>query len=123
MHDEFFDSLMQGSSTELLEKQTTFLRKRIFYGLPDLNTGFDSPLISHFDSNSFSQVIDRCELIRVRIVGVEVFSRRTELLDVEVSPEKGYEWVRRLVRSYLDQAHVSFSATYDVPIDVLNEHG
>jgi len=125
LEGSLFDLLMQDSSIDLLEK-TAFMQKSVFYGLPDLNTGYDSPLISHFDANAFSQVIERCELLGVRIIGVEVFSNRIELLDVEISPEDGYEWVRRLVHLYRNNADVSFSATYDVPNDALNsstEHG
>ncbi|QNI30988.1 hypothetical protein H7849_17990 [Alloacidobacterium dinghuense] len=110
---------MQGPSKDRIAKDTAFLQKRVFYGLPNLNIGYDSSLISHFDANSFSHVIDRCELLGIRIIGVEVFSNRIELLNVEISPEDGYEWVRRLVQRYKGQQNVSFSATYGVPKDVL----
>jgi len=119
-NDSFFDSLMPDSSEDLSEAETRFLRQRVFYGLSDLNTGYDSPLISHFNGDDFSQVVDRCEPLGVRIIGVEVFLNRIVLLNVEISPEYGYEWVRRLIHSYRSQSNVSFAASYDVPNDVSN---
>lgn len=80
-----------------------FLREVVYSELADLNTGFDSPLIGHFSPADFLIVIDRCEFSHVRIIGIEVFSTdveppwKAELLEIEISPEVGYEWARRLV--------------------------
>jgi len=62
-----------------LKKHCHFLRKFVYAGLPDLNTGFDSPLICHFSPEDFLTVIDRCEALHVSIFGIEVFSTDVEL--------------------------------------------
>jgi hypothetical protein len=54
------------------EKEDRFLREVIYAGLTDLNTGFDSPLIGHFSPEDFLVVIDRCEALNVRVIGIEV---------------------------------------------------
>jgi hypothetical protein len=54
------------------EKEDRFLREVIYAGLTDLNTGFDSPLIGHFSPEDFLIVIDRCEALNVRVIGIEV---------------------------------------------------
>jgi hypothetical protein len=56
------------------EEDHRFLREVIYAGLTDLNTGFDSTLIAHFSPENFLTVIDRCESLNVRVLGIEVFS-------------------------------------------------
>jgi hypothetical protein len=102
------------------ENENRFLREVIYAGLTDLNIGFDSALIGHFSPEDFLTVIDRCESLYVRIIGVEVFTTDVEppwkvgLLGVEVSPEEGYDWPRRLVREYQDRSDITICGSFDV---------
>jgi hypothetical protein len=102
------------------EADHRFLREVIYAGLEDLNTGFDSDLIGHFSPADFLTVIDRCESLRVRVIGIEVFATNVktpgsaEILEVEISLEDGYEWARRLVRGYQGEPDITISATFDV---------
>jgi hypothetical protein len=110
------------------EQGHRFLRQVIYAGLTDLNTGFDSPLISHFSPEDFLIVIDRCEALNVRIIGIEAFTKDVEppwkvgLVEIEISPEDGYDWGRRLVRKYQDRNDVSICATFDTPDAVLKSN-
>jgi hypothetical protein len=110
------------------EEDHRFLREVIYAGLTDLNTGFDSPLIGHFSPEDFLTVIDRCEALNVRVIGVEVFTTDVEppwkvgLLGVEISPEDGYDWPRRLVREYQERSDITICATFDVPDAVLKSN-
>ncbi len=110
------------------EEEHRFLRDVIYAGLTDLNTGFDSPLIGHFSPEDFLTVIDRCESLNVRIIGIEVFTTDVEppwkvgLLEVEISPEDGYDWPRRLVRKYWDRADITICASFDVCDAVLKSN-
>lgn len=103
------------------EKDHQFLREVVFAGLQDVNTGFDSPLISHFSPTEFLIVIDRCESLRIRVIGIEVCTTEVEppwkaaLLEVEISPEDGYNWARQLVRRYQGKPDITVSATFGVP--------
>lgn len=100
-----------------------FLREVVYVDLPDLNTGFDSPDIGHFSPEDFLVIIDRCESLGVRLVGVEVFSTvvgppwKLAMLEVETSPEEGFEWARRLARRYKGKSDITLCATFDVPAD------
>lgn len=103
------------------ERDHQFMQEVVFAELKNLNTGFDSLLIWHFYLSDFSTVIDRCEHLNVQIIGIEVFEvirGSAEFLDVEISPDDGYEWARRLVQTYLGEPNITFSATFKVP-DVL----
>lgn len=65
-----------------------FLREVVYAGFKDLNTGFDSSLIGHFSPEDFLVVIDRCEPLHVRVIGIEVFASGGDFLEVEISPER-----------------------------------
>jgi hypothetical protein len=92
-----------------------FLREVVHAGLRDLNTGFDSPLIGHFSPANFLVVIDRCEPLHIRVIGIEVFASGRNFLEVEISPEDGYDWARRLVQRYQGRFDVTICATFGVP--------
>ena len=105
-----------------VEEDERFMREVVYAGLTDLNDGFDSPLIGHFSPRDFLAVIARCESLHVRIIGIEVFKMinvrppsKVMLLDVEISPEQGYKWARRLVQKYLLRRRITVSATFEVP--------
>ena len=129
--DQFEQMLAEWDTPESklkFEKEHRFLRDVIYAGLTDLNTGFDSPLIGHFSPEDFLTVIDRCESLNVRIIGIEVFTTDVEppwkvgLLEVEISPEDGYDWPRRLVRKYWDRSDITICASFDVSDAVLKSN-
>jgi hypothetical protein len=95
-----------------------FMQEVVFTELKNLNTGFDSPLIFHFSPSDFATVIDRCEHLNVQIIGIEVFevlSGSGGFLEVEISPDDGYGWARRLVQAYMGKPNITLSATFKVP--------
>jgi hypothetical protein len=119
MPDTDFTPLLQmdGGLRLKFEEDHLFMRESVFTGLVNLNTGFDSPPIYHFSPINFGTVIDRCEHWHVGIVGIEVFevtASTAELLEIEISPEDGYEWTRRLVRRYDEMSSVTMSATFHI---------
>jgi len=105
---------MGSASGERMERDRLYLQQRIFIGLKDLNTGFDSPVIRHFSAEDFFTVVDRCERLNVQIIGIEAFSVNVELLGIEISSEPGFGWARRFVEEFREQVGVTFSATYEV---------
>ena len=90
-----------------------FLWEKVFLGLANLNTGFDSPLIYHVSPSDFDSVLNRCGQLQVIICGIEVFSG-VELLACEINAEenKGLGWARELVDRYRDTPNVTFCATF-----------
>jgi hypothetical protein len=121
--DQFEQMLAESDTPESklkFEEEHRFLREVIYAGLTDLNTGFDSTLIGHFSPEDFLIVIRRCESLNVRFIGIEVFTTDVEppwkvgLLEVEGSPEDGYDWPRRLVRQYQDRSDITICASFDV---------
>jgi hypothetical protein len=60
------------------EQRNQFEREVLYAGLTELNTGFDSPLVGHFSPVDFFTVIDHCESLSVRVIGIEVFTTDVE---------------------------------------------
>jgi hypothetical protein len=126
--ERMFAELRTPESKLGFEQYRQFLRRVIYAGLKDLNTGFGSLLIGHSSPEDFLTVIDRCESLNVDVIGIEVFTTDVEppwkagLVDIEVSPAPGYDWPRRLVREYLDRSDITICATFDVPDALLKSN-
>ena len=56
--------------------EESFLRKFVFRGLNDLKPAWDSLVIAHFDASDFIRVVDRCSVLGVRIIGIEIFTTK-----------------------------------------------
>jgi hypothetical protein len=125
---ELFAELDTPESKLKFEQYCRFLQTVIYAGLTDLNTGFDSPLVGHFSPADFFIVIDRCEFLNVRVIGIEVFTTdveppsKVQMVEIEISPEEGYDWTRRLVRKYQGGSNITISATFGVPDELLKSN-
>ena len=95
-----------------VERFHAFLLEHVFVNITDRNTGFDSPLISHFSPKDFAIVIDRCERMGVEIYGIEVFVNDIGFITCVIAPGDGYGWARHLVDEYRGRLDIAFSATY-----------
>lgn len=119
--EQMFAEMDTPESKLKFEEDHRFLREAVYAGLRDLNIGFDSPQIGHFSPADFLTVIGRCESLHVRVIGIEVFTTdvkppcKVGFLEVEISPEDGYEWARRLVRRYQGKPNITVCATFGVP--------
>jgi hypothetical protein len=47
---------------------------------------------------------------------------KLQFVEIEISPEPGYEWARRLVREYMEKSGITISATFDEPDAVLKSN-
>lgn len=119
--------MMTEAESAKFELERRFMDGVVFGGLANLNVGFDSPGVAHFSADDFITVIDRCVRVGIEISGIEVCSTavkdpqwKADLLDIQISPEPGYEWARRVVEKWKDQPEVTFCATFSVP-DLLLE--
>jgi hypothetical protein len=60
------------------EQYCRFLQAVVYAGPTDRNTGFDFLLVGHFSPADFFTVIDRCGSLKVRVIGIEVFTTDVE---------------------------------------------
>jgi hypothetical protein len=57
--------------------KTLFLDKFIFYGLENLNDGFDTLTIKYFSESDFKIVLTRIEKMKITIHGIEPWQNGT----------------------------------------------
>jgi hypothetical protein len=100
--------------------QESFLQKFVFRGLNEQKPVWDSPEIAHFNAGDFIQVVDRCTVLGVRIIGIEIFTTGGELLDIEIPEADSNSWCVSFVQKYQERIDLSICATYEVTDRVLN---
>jgi hypothetical protein len=103
-----------------LSAEESFLRKFVFQGLSDLKPTWDSLVIAHFDAGDFIRVVDRCTVLGVRIIGIEIFTTEGQVLDIEIPEADSNSWCVSFVQKYQERIDLSVCATYEVPDRVLN---
>jgi hypothetical protein len=117
------DMLAQLEDPEVLARlcaEESFLRKFVFRGLNDLKPAWDSLVIAHFDAGDFIRVVDRCTVLGVRIIGIEIFTTEGQVLDIEIPEANSNSWCVSFVQKYQERIDLSICATYEVPDRVLN---
>lgn len=100
--------------------QESFLQKFVFRGLNELKPVWDSPEIAHFNAPDFIRVIDRCNVLGVRIIGIEIFTTEGQELDIEIPEADSNSWCLSFIQKYQERIDLSICATYDVPGRILN---
>jgi hypothetical protein len=119
----FADMLAQLEDPEVVARlcaEESFLRKFVFRGLNDLKPAWDSPVIAHFNAGDFIRAIDRCTVLGVRIIGIEIFTTEGQELDIEITEADSNSWCVSFVQKYQERIDLSICATYEVPDRVLN---
>jgi hypothetical protein len=87
--------------------EESFLKNFAFHGLDDLKPSFDSPAIAHFNTVDFLRVVDRCTLLGVYIIGIEIFSTKGVALDIEVPEEDSNSWCAAFIHKYQERIDLS----------------
>jgi hypothetical protein len=100
--------------------EESFLRKFVFRGLNNLKPVWDSPVIAHFNAGDFIRVVDRCNVLGVRIIGIEIFTTEGQGLDIEIPEADSNSWCVSFVQKYQERIDLSICATYEVPGRILN---
>jgi hypothetical protein len=120
---DIVDMLTQLKDPEVVARlcaEESFLQKFVFRGLNDLKPVWDSPEIAHFNVGDFIQVVDRCTVLGVRIIGIEIFTTEGQALDIEIPEADSNSWCVSFVQKYQERIDLSMCATYEVPDRVLN---
>lgn len=97
-----------------------FLDKHIFYGLKNLNDGFDSELIKYFSESDFSILLKRIEENKIGLLGIEPwfngeFYNVLTYEDYSTIPTDP-EWYWKAFEEFKkDRKQLQYAATYFVP--------
>ena len=108
--------------------RAAWLDSHIFYGLTDLNTGFDVPTIRYFSREEFGVVLDRCERNGIGIYGIEPW-REGDFYDVWTCEDFRCDpadprWYRMAFDDFATRGvELHYAASYYVPARLLNLPG
>ncbi len=107
-------------------KKDEFLKSKIFYGLENLNDGFDSESIYYFSESDFEIVLNRVEKSGIGIYGIEPWLNG-DFYDVRVHEQLNAEpndpkWYREAFSNFKNRGkNLQYSATYEVPNKLITE--
>ncbi|WP_105072071.1 hypothetical protein [Nonlabens arenilitoris] len=113
--------------TQNLElKKEEFLKSKIFFGLKNLNDGFDSESIYYFTESDFEIVLNRVKKNGIGIYGIEPWLngdfynvRVHEQLNAEPNDPK---WYREAFSEFKKRGkNLQYSATYEIPNELIVE--
>ncbi len=110
---------------ELILKRK-YLDKYVFYGLTNLNDGFDAPGIKYFSEIDFAIVLDRVKALVLGIYGLETW--KDGAFHGVLVPEQGDEactdpsWYKTAFEDFKkDGEKLQYAATYYIPEELLKE--
>jgi hypothetical protein len=114
---DFADLLAQLKDPKVVTRmcaEESFLQKFVFRGLNDLKPAWDSPVIAHFNAGDFIRVVERCTVLGVRIIGIEIFTTEGQELDIEIPEADSNSWCVSFVQTYQERVDLSICATYEM---------
>ncbi len=105
--------------------KSDYLKTKIFYGLKNLNNGFDAENIYYFSETDFEIVLKRVQEKGIAIYGIEPWLNGTfydvisyEQYSTEPDDPKWYK--RAFTRFRRKKKNLMYSATYVVPNELLS---
>ncbi len=105
------------------EKKGNYLDKHVYYGLTNLNDGFDATSIRYFSEADFKIVLDRVKEQGLGITGIEPW-KGGEFYDVRTSGNDptDSDWYMKAFEDFKkDGENLQYAASYYVPEKLLNE--
>ena len=99
------------------DKKEQFLNENVFYGLRNLNDGFDSHKIKYFSANDFRIILERIEKLGIGINGIEPW-KNGEFYDVSICEDYSDNpldplWYNQAFNEFISTGEeLQYSATY-----------
>jgi len=96
----------------MIDKEEEFLTENVYYGLTNLNDGFDSPKIWYFNKEDFEILLNRVEKLKIGICGIECWLNK-RFATVKVHELYGLSpfdprWYQRAFKELSDEGFESF---------------
>ena len=97
-----------------------YLKENVFFGLKNINDGFDTHSIYYFSQSDFEIIIDRVEKLGIGIMGIEPWLNG-EFYDVKVAEDYGAvpkdsKWYRKAFTEFKeDNENLLYAASYKIP--------
>ncbi len=107
-----------------MQTKNEYLDKNIFYGLTNLNDGFDSPSIKYFSAQDFEIILNRVKQLGLGILGIEPWKNgefySVTIYEDETNDPTDSKWYRNAFENFRkeDEA-LQYAATYFIPDELL----
>ena len=103
-----------------------YLERNVFYGLTNLNTGFDSPSIKYFSAEDFEIILNRVKRLGLGIFGIEPWKDgafySVKVYEHYTNDPTEYNWYMSAFISFKNEdENLQYSASYFVPEGLLNK--
>ena len=104
-----------------------YLEKNIYYGLTNLNTGWDAPSIFYFTESEFKIVLERIEKLGLGVNGIEPWDMDNHYFDSKVFEEystvsTNSDWYNKAFSEFIKTGEeLQYSASYYVPDELLKK--
>lgn len=112
---------MTNSEKDTQFKKLEYLKNNVFYGLTNMNNGFDVDTIYYFLESDFEIILERVEKLGVGVYGIETWLNGN-LYDVKGSREFGSDpldskWYKKAFLEFkqCSEKNLLYSATYYIP--------
>ena len=102
-----------------LKKKGAYLDKHVFYGLTNLNDGFDAMSIKYFSETDFKIVLDRVKEFGIGITGIEPWKDGefydVTIYDIVTDNPADPEWYLKAFEDFKkDDKNLQYAASYSV---------
>ena len=101
-------------------KELDYLKENVFFGLKNMNDGFDSMSIYYFSESDFEILIHRVEKYGIGILGIEPWLNG-EFYDVKVAEDYDAEpsdskWYRKAFFEFkeITEKNLLYAASYEI---------
>jgi hypothetical protein len=113
-------------SKKQLKKEHEYLDKYVFYGLKNLNDGFDAPSIKYFSEEDFAVVLNRVKDLGLGIWGIEPWKNgeyyAVVTCESETNDPTDFNWYMKVFEDFKNHNEpLQYSATYIIPDKILNK--
>ncbi len=101
------------------------MRNVVFSGLAKNEFEWDVRSITWLEPRQFQMALQRMKILGIGVFGIEAASPTKGFIDVDVVESKrgrtttSYGWIEAFIRKHSKNRGVRFSATYDIPKDVV----
>lgn len=102
------------------ELEEEYLDKHVYYGLTNLNDGFDHESIKYFSESDFKIILDRVEELKLGIYGIEPW-KDGSYYDVYIHEDYSEDptdpsWYKKAMNEFVAKGeNLLYSATFFVP--------
>ena len=117
---------MNSDLIDNIYKKDAYLEKHVFYGLTNLNDGFDNPTIKYFSEKDFEMVLERVKSLGLGIYGIDTFEDKCyyacDVFECHTSDPTDFSWYMNCFDNFKRRGdNIVYAASYHIPENLYSE--